>query len=289
MKTVILWIAIGFVGTTAMAQIPNYGFEDWETVGNYEVPTGWATMNGLSGTSFNSCTKSTDHYPENVGQYSVRLENNTALSQLTGSFGTIATGSFTYPLAPEFALESDPTSFNGYYKYAPLNGDEAWFTVALFNNGVQVANEQFTSGTAVNDWTAFSIPLTGYGTADSAFFMAFAFKPQSQIDGPNGNSVLYLDNLSFDEAITGIESLEGSIYLGVYPNPCYDMVTVTVKDATLINAQVYITSLQGALISQYVLQTETTRLDVSRFSTGIYLLSVVTDGGVKTQRMSVVH
>jgi hypothetical protein len=217
------------------------------------------------------------------------LENNTSLTQFTGAYGTIATSGFYYPLIPAFPLESNPTSFKGYYKYAPLNGDEAWITVALFNNGTQVANEQFTSGTEATEWTSFDIPLLDYGTADSAFIMIFAFKPQTQADGPNGNSVLYVDNLSFNEAITGIGAVEASIQLGVYPNPCSDMVTITVKDAPSINAQVQITSLQGALISQYALQNETTRLDVSGFSAGTYLLSVFTDSGVKTQRLSVVH
>lgn len=289
MKTFTLFTTIGLMASAAMAQIPNNGFENWQTVGNYEVPTGWATMNGLSGSSFNSCTKSTDHYPANVGQYSARLENNTSLTQFTGSYGTIATDGFTYPLAPAFALESDPTSFKGYYKYAPLNGDEAWITVALFNNGVQVANEQFTSGTAVNDWTLFNIPLEGYGTADSAFVMAFAFKPQTQTDGPNGNSVLYLDNLSFDEAITGIASSPASIQFGMYPNPCSDMVTITVKDASFNNAQVTITTVQGELLAQYAMQTETERLDMTDFSAGVYLLTVRTDMGMKTQRLSVIN
>ena len=289
MKTAILSISIGVLATTAMAQIPNHGFEDWQTVGNYEVPTGWATMNGLSGTSFNSCTKSTDHYPANVGQYSVRLENNTSLTQFTGAYGTIATGGFDWPLIPAFALESDPTSFNGYYKYLPMNGDEAWLTVALFNNGVEVANEQITTGETVNDWTAFSFPLTGYGTADSAFIMAFAFTPESQLDGPNGNSVLYLDNLSFDQAITGVDSPESAIQLGVYPNPCSDMVNVTVKDAPSASAQIQIATMQGAAISKYQMQTETTRLDVSGLAAGSYLLSVVSDKGVKTQRLSVIR
>ena len=280
---------MAFVATTASAQIPNHGFEDWQTVGSYEVPAGWATMNGMSGTSFNSCTRSTDHFPANVGQYSVRLENNTSLTQLTGAFGTIATDAFNYPLAPAFALESNPSSFKGYFKYAPLNGDEAWITIALFNDGMQVANEQFTSGAVTNDWTLFNIPLVGYGTADSAFIMAFAFLPQSQTDGPNGNSVLYLDNLSFDDAITGIEDAKETVQFGLFPNPSMDMVTVTVKDAPMQNVQLQVLSMHGALIYSRMMYSESETLDVSFLAAGTYLLSVITDNGVGTKRLSVLR
>ena len=64
------------------AQIPNSGFENWTTVGSYENPTGWATMNPYCAGPFYSCTKSTDHYPASVGNYSIRIENNTSLTNI---------------------------------------------------------------------------------------------------------------------------------------------------------------------------------------------------------------
>ncbi len=63
------------------AQIPNSGFENWTTTGSYQEPTGWATMNPASAGPFYSCTISTDHYPVSVGNYSMRLESNTSLTQ----------------------------------------------------------------------------------------------------------------------------------------------------------------------------------------------------------------
>ena len=48
MKTRLLFSALGLWAASAVAQIPNHGFESWQPQGNYEVPTGWATMNGFS-------------------------------------------------------------------------------------------------------------------------------------------------------------------------------------------------------------------------------------------------
>jgi len=56
--TIILTVSI-IIAITTNGQIPNSGFETWTTVGSYENPTDWATMNASSAGPFYSCTKST--------------------------------------------------------------------------------------------------------------------------------------------------------------------------------------------------------------------------------------
>src|SRR5579883_753034 len=50
--------------TSAMyAQIPNPGFETWNTVGSYNVPAGWDNLNSMTtAMSTYTCTKGTPGY-----------------------------------------------------------------------------------------------------------------------------------------------------------------------------------------------------------------------------------
>jgi hypothetical protein len=133
MKKFTIILTILFAMTIATnAQIPNSGFEDWITVGIYEDPTEWATYNSYSTGSFYSCTKSTDHYPASVGNYSIRLENNTSLTQMTGGWGMAMTDTMAYPLQPSFPIVGHPNSLCGYYKYNPLNNDSLYIRIMLF-------------------------------------------------------------------------------------------------------------------------------------------------------------
>ena len=65
------------------AQIPNSGFEDWDNFGSYQDPVDFLTSNSLATTSFYPVSRSTDHFPPDIGTYSIRFENNTAIGRST--------------------------------------------------------------------------------------------------------------------------------------------------------------------------------------------------------------
>ena len=79
MRTIaILFFALIAFTIRTNAQIPNNGFEIWTTVGSYGEPTGWSSTNIFSTGPFYAVTKSTDHFPVALGNYSARIENNTS-------------------------------------------------------------------------------------------------------------------------------------------------------------------------------------------------------------------
>ncbi len=275
--------------SATQAQIPNAGFENWITVGSHEDPEGWATMNGFSGTSFNSCTKSTDHYPTNVGQYSVRLENNTALGQFTGGYGGVVTDAFNYPFQPAFPLLANPSSLHGYFKFTSLNADQAWVKLVLFNEGVIVADESFVSeAQSYTEWTPFDIQLDDYGDADSATILLFAFYPIGQTDGPNGNSVLWVDNLSFDSPITSVADLtETERGFTIFPNPTIDQFTVRTEAAVNEGTTISIYSVLGALVHTEALRSSGQTVNVSSLPTGTYVIELRTADSLSTRKLLV--
>lgn len=271
---------------TANAQIPNNGFENWNTVGSYENPVGWATMNASCIGPFYSCTKSTEHYPANVGSYSMRVENNTSLTQMTGGWGMAVTDTMAWPFQPSFPITGHPNSLCGYYKFSSLNNDTAWIKVVLFESGTIVLDENFT---ALNtpSWTSFNIPISSYTIADSATILISAFYPNGPTAGPKGNSVLYVDNLSFDNLISGISPLQISkkSKLIISPNPATDMIKINSDYLNNETATLAIYNLVGEKIKTENLLETQQQINVEGLKEGVYLVEIKSKTKAETERL----
>lgn len=274
--------------TMTSAQIPNSGFEDWTSMGTYEVPNGWATVNGaIPNDLFFPCTKSTDHYPPNVGQYSMRLESNLLYQQ--GGWGISVTDTFAYPFEPAFAVVGHPNTLYGYYRYDSQAGDEAWIVLALFNEGALLHTSQFHGPASdVSEWTLFQLDIDSYSVADSATLMIFNFYPTTQDDGPNGNSVLYVDNLSFDTPITSVEELNGkSPAFSLCPNPATDRVQVVTAQNVGAGTTVSIYSIIGVLVCSETLNQDGQQVDVSALPSGTYMVELRTSETVSSRKLMI--
>ncbi len=273
MKKQLLAISTALVvALGAQAQIPNSGFEDWDMMPDYNNPIGWATVNGaIPGGLFFTCTRSTDHYPANVGSYSMRLETN--LQYLQGGWGIAVTDTIAYPFEPAFAIQGNPTSLHGYYKFVAEAGDQAWVRLVFFFEGEIVAEDDFLSEAAsTNGWEAFQITMPQYAEADSATLMIFNFYPTSQTDGPNGNSVLSVDNLSFNVPITGVSEQEVSSMMSFYPNPTRGQVTLNVDAAIAVTGSLNVYNALGQMVYTTAARQQQTELDLTGLENGIYTL-----------------
>ncbi len=286
-KTTIICAVLIALTITVNGQITNNGFENWTTIGSYENPTGWATMNSLSTGSFYSCTKSTDHFPLSVGNYSVRLENNTSLTQMTGSYGMIITDTMAYPFQPAFPIVGHPNSLCGYYKYTSLNNDSLFIRIILFKNGTMLSGSipTFISGITTSTWTSFTLPLT-YTTADSATINISAFYPNGQTSGPKGNSVLYVDNLSFDNLISSApDQAAKNTLFNLYPNPASDIVTLNIENINTSDLTINIYNVIGALVQSETLKQNHRQFNIGNLGNGVYMVSIKSNDLMETQRL----
>src|SRR4051812_924685 len=102
-----------FVTTNIIGQIPNSGFENWTPVGGYENANNWGTPNDACSGPFYRITKSTD-IPISVGNYSIRMENNTSLLPGFCAYGFEQTQQGTNGTT-NFSIVGHPTSLTGYY------------------------------------------------------------------------------------------------------------------------------------------------------------------------------
>jgi hypothetical protein len=288
MKKILFYLFILFALTiNANAQIPNNGFENWITIGNCMKPTGWYCTNDFMDTtgSYFGVTRSNDHYPATEGSYSIKIENNTSLIPNWGSMGLAWTGDVAGSDNPAFPISGHPTSFCGYYKFLPQNKDTMRIFLCLYKNGNEVTQAKLTDTVTASAWTSFIIPVPSYTDADSARIFLSSFNSDGAM-AVQGNSVLYVDNLSFNSLIGSVsEQNAKSTLFNLYPNPAADEVTLNIVNTDNAELTFNIYNVMGKLIRSETIQQNQKQINVSDLISGIYLVVFKSKNLVENQRL----
>lgn len=98
------------------------------------------------------------------------------------------------------------------------------------------------------------------------------------------NSFVYFAN-DFDETVIDDESIE------VSPNPTNDYIDITLNVPNkLIGSECLISDMQGRVLHRFSIIEDITRVNLSQFRNGVYILKVLTDGlSVKNMKIVVSH
>lgn len=237
------------------AQIPNPGFEDWQQNQACLKPLVWNTVYSEFDSSGTYCPvqRSGDHYPPGLGQYSVRIANDTALwhsgTEPASWLGWGILFSSHFNDKPLFPVEGNPKSLCGYYRFLPENGDTLNFRAFLYNNGAEITMAHFRTDQPAPDWTPFRVYFsdTNYVQADSGrITLSSANEPKDGSLGPLGNSVVWVDNLSFDKLLTGSKSPIENAGIKILRNPgSGDIWLERSANASGRMAEVILSDLQG--------------------------------------------
>ena len=155
----------------------------------------------------------------------------------------------------------------------PENGDTMMIHIRLFLQGEVVSIGEFLSTVSRSDWQSFNIPLTNYTSADSATIILstyYAYGPPRQFI-PRGNSVLYVDNLSFDKFIVSVQDLavQGNSF-ALFPNPASNSFTLEIGNSTVEELEVKIYDQKGALVKSQKFQNRQVSIGTAELSQGIY-------------------
>lgn len=268
------------------AQIPNNGFEHWTSNQNSISLDGWWCSNDSinPSQSYFPITRSTDHYPTFLGNYSLRLESNLAYHEWE-ALGLAYAGSYREGEPAAFPVTGHPMSLCGYYKFIPQSGGMMSIRWILFKNGGTVTGGEFTTGTEASEWTSFSIPIVdnSYLDADSARITLSAFDWNGS---SSGNSVLYVDNLSFDNLLSAnpgsANEFRGAYF---YPNPATDFINLnsSVKGNSILSVSIY--DALGNQAANIQLKPDQRQIDLSSLKTGLYFLEIKTRDAVKVEKL----
>ncbi len=266
-KTIHFTFLMSFLAGILTAQLPNGGFETWNTMGAYENPAGWATLNNTTATfSLFTATKAT---PGNPGNAYLKLTSKT----INGSVvpGIAVSGkldSMTRMPLSGIPFTQRPAAFAGKWQHMIYGSSQGSIMVLLtkWNATSSVRDTiahglQGLSGMAMN-WANFSFNLSYMDSLqypDSCIIVL-----RSSGSNPTNNDYLWTDNLAFTGTVAvappvdppnlvGLkETAKGDMNFSLFPNPANGQVTINYIQTSGEKICIQITDVTGKLIKEIV-------------------------------------
>lgn len=273
LRLLLFSVLVALVFTSAKAQIPNGGFEDWTSNGLWEDPTGWTTTNyDCYGAGVPVACQKVD--PGAVGDHCAHLTNEPlALNPAAGS------------ISRSFPFTSRPTALTAQWFYSIQPGDSGNVSViftkwnSTTNSADHVGGCDFVFGGQVpGSWQAMNIPL-GYDLSidpDTAYVLV-----TSSIYPWLFGSFIQIDALDFSYQ-TGIADLHAGKPFQLFPSPASDVIQV---DAESPLNEVEIFSLDGRFLAHHDVHASHATVDVADLSPGRYLIHLRWEDGSRGVRM----
>ena len=302
MKKILYFALITFFANSVYAQIPNGGFETWNSMGAYENPANWATMNNTTSTfSLFTATKAT---PGSPGSSYLKLTSKTINGSVVPGIavcGKLDTMTKQPISGVPYILRS--ATFSGKWQHMSFGSSQGSVMVMLTKwNAAQSKRDtvayggQTLAGMAMS-WANFSMGLTytdSLNYPDSCMIVLRASGAN-----PTNNDYLWVDNLAFSGTVaiyqppitTGLHghSAEG-IKFNVFPNPTHDMVTVNFSTAINNAISVQITDITGKVVIEFMSSPVATgksslTVKTNHLEKGIYSLTVKSNNSFSSTKL----
>lgn len=261
-----------FNGALPATNLPDPSFEAWATM-TVENPDNWFTTNEIfAGSGLETVNKTTD---ANSGAYAVEISVKENLVTDDTIRGLISMGALDFEnwMNPFSAVpyNANPTTFNGVYKYAPVNGDDANIQITFYEAGM-VIGSMFQMLTTNSTYTSMNSPLTITGTPDSMEFLIFS--------GNNPGSILKIDDLSFSGGNVGLEEFK-KFSVSIFPNPATDMVMIKAEGTYTYE----LLNLSGAIVRSANGQVGAQEINISDLQAGTYLINITNSTSTEMHKL----
>lgn len=178
------------------------------------------------------------------------------------------------PFQTNFTVEADVVSYggstisNGFPKlYYQQNGG-TWEEVVMQNN----------SG------NTYSADIPGLSGANDVAYYIYAENDNSKTESHPRIGAADPHLFSYSGGSAGLNDLADSDELTIYPNPSNDRVTLT---STIASGAICIYNTNGQEIYSGTINNTNTSIDVSAFTSGIYIVKVKGDSGILTRKLVV--
>jgi hypothetical protein len=295
-----LILSLMIISLKSPAQIPNSGFEEWTTTGNRTSPVGWNSTNDFCDTmaGYFPITKSTDHYPQSNGSYSIRIANNLAAQGFAALGVAMTTPLDTADTMEDvrFPISGYPDTLYGYYKFLPQNNDTMNICIRVYKNSEGIAEGCLKSSTTISGWKLFKVPISKYPgspytDADNASMRISAyFSDSGHI--VHGNSVLYVDNLSLSPPTTFITSPRLTNPASFNISIVSHKLTFVLQKETFVSVRIY--DLKGKLLQVLLNEAQNAGahslpLSWNSLSEGSYVIDLNAGGVSLYNRFSIVR
>ncbi len=273
MKHLFLSVLLCAVSYAAvLAQIPNPGFENWQSAPSYEYPTGWGTVAQATNGVAVTCEKSTDKY---TGNFAARLfTRDLVFARVPGLLFTGRLDVATTTVSGGFPYSDRPARLTGYYKYTPGVGDSCavlGFLTRTMPGGARDTVAIFAwQGVAASAYTPFSIPLTYLSSAKpdtGLIVISSSINPAA----PALNSTMWVDALAFEGSVSTTEAA-ALLPVLLSPNPAAEAVRLTVPYEGLL--RVWMVDAAGQRVESHLMRSGEA-LPISHLPAGAYFVLVL--------------
>ena len=142
-----------------------------------------------------------------------------------------------------------------------------------------------TSGSTYEKTFTYTLPadMRADHTWAAAFVSNYDANNANNCNIANGAKTGFL--MQEKDPTSGIAGVEASINVVTYPNPATEMAFVTAEGT--IRSYEMVDALGRKVMSQENVNADILELNVNSLSAGVYFISVTTDNGVATQRLTV--
>ncbi|MDI1355989.1 MAG: T9SS type A sorting domain-containing protein [bacterium] len=299
MKKTIIYLFAGCMSLclSLFAQIPNNGFENWTTVGAYQVPNSWSTLNNTTAQSgIYTVTKGT---PGNPGTSYMKITSRTIGPGVVGGIavcGRIDTVA-KKPICG-FSYTQAPLYFTGSWQHMIYGSSQGSIMILLSKWNPMLSKRDTVafggvtlSGMAMS-WANFAI---GINYVDSIYPDSCLIVLKASGANPTNNDYLWVDNLAFTGSLTmpppppppnpvGInENIQGPFEMRIYPCPAKGHFTLSYELSSKEKIDVQIMDLSGKIVKRIsptdsFIGTNSVLLDSSGLSKGIYTIFMDANG-----------
>ena len=291
-KSILSIVTIVALSSTAIAQIPNAGFETFTNMGTYNVPNGWGTLNNTTAiASIYTATKGT---PGSPGTSYLKLASKTVSTTVVNGIAVSGVlDSMTMMPKSGFAYNMRPVSLTGKWQHMIYGSSQGSIQITLtrwdtgLNMRMPVASGNVTLSGMAMSWANFTIPLT-YVDGNNPDTCIIVMKASGS--NPTNNDYLWVDNLAFSGLVTGIDNHASVVTnMVVFPNPSTETINVNLNLKSSQKVSIELTDITGKLILTKDAGTLTGEskqtLTVNNISKGTYLVRVVTESGSEIRKI----
>ncbi len=293
-KIFIILLAVNALSFSAVAQIPNFDFENWTSHGTYSTPDNWGTMNNT--TAVGAVFTATAGTPGATGSSYLKLTSQTVGPSVINGIAVCGIlDSMTMAPKSGFAFTGQPQNFTGKWQHMIYGTSQGSVDVKLtkWNNITNQRDIIATAYKALNgmqmNWATFTIPFTytSSETPDSCIIFM-----QASGSTPANNDYLWLDDLAFSGSVAGIQENIAVINSTlITPNPVQNVLNLEISSAKNQDITISIVGLDGKIYSNenkiIANGKNNFEFNISSYSKGIYFLKIQANGELRTEKFIV--
>lgn len=183
----------------------------------------------------------------------------------------------------------EPLSLSFYHKYFPVNGDSAYVEVTLWDSSGNPVAEGIQVITDANSTFTYSSVNLNYYTPGSADYYSIIIRNfYTEIPGyrePSLGTRLIVDDLEFNFAAVGTNTVQTEKQIAVFPNPVSDKINIHLNSEKNSSYKIY--NGTGKLILQGSLFENKSVVSLNNFDEGIYFIEIINGKEILTEKFMV--